>query len=123
MDAATFSASSDLLIEQLLSAKLNEHQIEIGISSQAGLTTADLTWDEYNTEHILLLRYHKDGHFDLYYSYYDDDRGSYISLVHELSEEQTRSLPEGLAPVMAQVLTADRPIVIRENQLNSNKRR
>ncbi|PZR29158.1 MAG: hypothetical protein DI535_03855 [Citrobacter freundii] len=121
MDAATLSASSDQLIEQLLSAKLNEDEIVIGISWQNGITTAVLTWDEYNNEQILSLRYYKEGYFDLYYSYYDDGRGSYVSLVHDLNKDQISSLPEGLAAVMAQALVADQPIIISKNQLNSSQ--
>lgn len=117
MDATILSASSDLLIEQLLSAKLNDDEIAIGLSSKSGTITADLLWDEYNTEQMLSLRYHEDGHFDLFYSYYDDDKEGYVTVVHDLNDDQIHSLPDGLAPVMARALATGKPISVRGNQL------
>lgn len=121
MDIQTLSEFSDSLIEQLLSTKFSDRQLEIGITRHDSMTTADLTWNEYDTDQILSLRYHRDGHFDLFYHYYDDEQEGYISLVHDLDVEQTCRLPEGLATVMAKALIDDRPLSINDRQLSSSQ--
>jgi hypothetical protein len=109
-----FSGQVPKLIELLLSKIIHEQEVEIGISSDAGMLSSCITYDFYDKNNRLELFLLENGSFriDLSLGMFDLKEYSHI-----LNPVQTKLIPEGLKNQMLKALKKEDPITVTANML------
>lgn len=79
-----------------------------------------VTMNEYDSDTELSIRYHGGDHYDLYFTYYDDDKGNYISVTHRYTPEETAGLPQGLLQLLQRTFATKESQKADGNTLNKS---
>jgi hypothetical protein len=91
------------LIEKFITEVLSKEFVEIQFDYFEQDQWSVITTHQYEEDREISLRMHLNDYYDLYFGYYDD-RDDFIEIVHPLTEEEKKILPERLIKVMKKVL-------------------
>jgi hypothetical protein len=91
------------LIEKFITELLSKEFLDIQFDYFEQDQWAAITTHQYEEDREISLRVHLNDYYDLYFGYYDD-QDDFIEIVHPLTEEEKKILPERLIKVMNKVL-------------------
>lgn len=91
------------VIEKLITEVLSKDAVEIQFDFFEQDQWAIITTHQYEEDREISLRMHLNDYYDLYFGYYDD-QDEFIEIIHPLTEDEKKILPEKLIKVMKKVL-------------------
>jgi hypothetical protein len=105
------------VIEKLITEILSKEVIEIYFDILEGDQWSIVTSHQYEEDKEISVRLHLNDYYDLYFGYYNDE-DEFIEIVHPLTEEEKKILPERLKKVMKKVLDDEQGMRIPNNFLS-----
>jgi len=105
------------MIEKLVSSVVSKDPVEIRFDFADGDQWAVITMYEYEEDKEVSIRLHLNDHYDLYFGYYDDE-DEFFEIIHVLTDEEKKILPEGLKKLMKNVLDKEEGMRIPGNFLS-----
>jgi hypothetical protein len=91
------------VIEKFITEVLSKDFLDIQFDYFGQDQWSVITSHQYEEDREISLRIHLNDYYDLYFGYYDD-QDEFIEIVHPLTEEEKKILPERLIKVMKKVL-------------------
>ncbi len=91
------------LIEKFITEVLSKDFVDIQFDYFEQDQWAVITTHQYEEDREISLRMHLNDYYDLHFGYYDD-QDDFVEIVHPLTEEEKKILPERLIKVMKKVL-------------------
>ena len=91
------------MIEKLVAFAISKDPVEIRFDFLDEDQWAIISMHIYEEDKEISLRLHLNDFYDLYFGYYDDD-DEFFEIIHPLTEEEKKILPEGLKKIMKHVL-------------------
>jgi hypothetical protein len=91
------------VIEKLITEVLSKDAVEIQFDFLEQDQWSIITTHQYEEDREISIRMHLNDYYDLYFGYYDD-QDEFIEIIHPLTEEEKKILPERLIKVMKKVL-------------------
>lgn len=105
------------LVEFLMTSLLMEDEIEIGLfSNPDGTHGSMVTYDVYNDDKVLSIRYKNDTSFELHIEL-ENDEGELRAFDHALSEREVDVIPEGLQILMKKAFDTNDAMVWKPNTI------
>lgn len=104
------------MIEKLLTWAFDSDPIEIRFDFLDEDQWAILSMHIYEEDKEISLRLHLNDVYDLYFGYYDDE-DEFHEIIHPLTEEEKKILPDGLRKLMKNVLDKEEGMRIPGNIL------
>jgi hypothetical protein len=108
------------MIERLVTWVVSQDHIEIHHDFQDDDQWAIVSMHIYEEDQQISLRLHPGDNYDLYFGYYDDE-DEFFEIIHALTEEEKKILPDGLKKVMLSVLSKEEGMRIPGNFLSPKK--
>jgi len=105
------------LIERLVTWVVNEDPVEIHFDFLGNDQWAIVSMHIYEEDQQISIRLHSDDRYDLYFGYYDDD-DEFFEIIHTLTEEEKKILPDSLQKLMKSVLDKEEGLRIPGNFLS-----
>ena len=105
------------MIEKLVSWVVSQDPVEIRFDFADADQWAVITMYEYEEDKEVSIRLHLNDHYDLYFGYYDDE-DEFFEIIHPLTKEEKKILPEGLKKLMKNVLDKEEGMRIPGNFLS-----
>ncbi|MES2329321.1 MAG: hypothetical protein V4539_06925 [Bacteroidota bacterium] len=105
------------MIEKLVRWVVSQDPVEIHHDFTDDDQWAIVSMHIYEEDQEISLRLHPDGLYDLYFGYYDDE-DEFFEIIHVLTEEEKKILPDGLKKVMLSVLAKEEGMRIPGNFLS-----
>ena len=105
------------VIEKLITEILAKDFIEIHFDILEDDQWSIITTHQYEEDREISVRLHLNDYYDLYFGYYNDE-DEFIEIVHPLTEEEKKILPERLKKVMKKVLDDEQGMRIPNNFLS-----
>ena len=105
------------IIEKLITEVLSKDPVEINFDFLGKDQWSIITTHQYVEDKEISLRLHPNDYYDLYFGYYDD-KDEFFEIVHPLTEEEKKILPERLKKVMKKVLDDEQGMRIANNFLS-----
>lgn len=91
------------MIEKLVAFVISKDPVEIRFDFLDEDQWAIISMHIYEEDKEISLRLHLNDFYDLYFGYYDD-QDDFFEIIHPLTEEEKKILPEGLKKIMKHVL-------------------
>ncbi|MCK9403533.1 MAG: hypothetical protein M0Q26_09045 [Chitinophagaceae bacterium] len=91
------------MIEKLVAFVISKDPVEIRFDFLDEDQWAIISMHIYEEDKEISLRLHLNDFYDLYFGYYDD-QDEFFEIIHPLTEEEKKILPEGLKKIMKHVL-------------------
>ena len=105
------------MIEKLIAWVVSKDPVEIRFDFQDGDQWSIITMHIYEEDKEIALRLHINDQYDLYFGYYDDD-DEFFEIIHPLTGEEKKLIPEGLKKVMKKVLADEEGMRLSGNFLS-----
>ena len=105
------------MIEKLVTWVVSQDPVEIRFDFQDNDQWAVVTMHIYEEDKEIALRLHTHDLYDLYFGYYDD-KDEFFEIIHTLTEEEKKIIPEGLKKVMKKVLSDEEGMRLPGNFLS-----
>lgn len=105
------------MIERLVTFVVSQDHIEIHHDYQDEDQWAIVSMHIYEEDQEISLRLHPGDNYDLYFGYYDDE-DEFFEIIHPLTEEEKKILPDGLKKVMLSVLAKEEGMRLPGNFLS-----
>ena len=105
------------LIEKLVSFVISKDPVEILFNFEDDDQWAIISMHVYEEDNEISLRLHLNNFYDLFFGYYDDE-DEFFEIVHPLTDEEKKILPEGLKKLMKNVLDNEKGMRISGNFLS-----
>ncbi|MDB5211246.1 MAG: hypothetical protein JWQ30_2073 [Sediminibacterium sp.] len=105
------------MIEKLVRWVVSQDPVEIHHDFTDDDQWAIVSMHIYEEDQEISLRLHPGGLYDLYFGYYDDE-DEFFEIIHVLTEEEKKILPDGLKKVMLSVLAKEEGMRIPGNFLS-----
>jgi len=99
------------LIERLVTWVVNEDPVEIHFDFLDNDQWAIISMHIYEEDQQISIRLHTADRYDLYFGYYDDE-DEFFEIIHTLTEEEKKILPDSLKKLMKSVLDKEEGIRI-----------
>lgn len=111
-----FNKIAPKLTEFLILSVLNDDEIDIGTFGDEKTEGACITYDVYNTDKMLSLKYGKNSNWGIELILYDWE-GEEKKYFYPINGEEIKVIPEGLSIIMTEVAKKGRGKVIRVSAL------
>ena len=105
------------MIEKLVAWVISKDPVEIRFDFQDDDQWSIITMHVYEEDKEISLRLHLNDFYDLYFGYYDDE-DEFFEIIHPLTEEEKKIIPEGLKKVMKKVLADEEGMRLSGNFLS-----
>ena len=105
------------MIEKLVAWVISKDPVEIRFDFQDNDQWSIITMHVYEEDKEISLRLHMNDFYDLYFGYYDDE-DEFFEIIHPLTEEEKKIIPEGLKKVMKKVLADEEGMRLSGNFLS-----
>jgi len=105
------------MIEKLVTWVVSQDPVEIRFDFQDNDQWAVVTMHIYEEDKEIALRLHANDQYNLYFGYYDDE-DEFFEIIHALTEEEKKIIPEGLKKVMKKVLSDEEGMRLPGNFLS-----
>ena len=105
------------MIEKLVAWVISKDPVEIRFDFQDNDQWSIITMHVYEEDKEISLRLHLNDFYDLYFGYYDDE-DEFFEIIHPLTEEEKKIIPEGLKKVMKKVLADEEGMRLAGNFLS-----
>ena len=99
------------MIERLVKWVLSNEPVEIRFDCLDNDQWSIITMHQYEEDKELSLRLHLKDFYDLYFGYYDDE-DEFFEIIHTLTEEEKKIIPDMLKKLMKRVLDDEKDIRI-----------
>lgn len=113
-----FYSCAPKLTEQLILYILENDHFEIGLSWNYSERWSHISYDQWDTDKILSLRFSLKEEFDLFFSFYTDD--GYQEISYPLNQEEIEMVPQGLRVLMQQVVISKEAKAVSKNTLRQS---
>ncbi len=94
------------MIEKLVTWVVSQDPVEIHHDFTDDDQWAIISMHNYEDDQETSLRVHPDDKYDLYFGYYDDE-DEFFEIIHVLTEEEKKILPDALRKLMLSVLAKE----------------
>jgi hypothetical protein len=105
------------LIERLVRWVVNEDPVEIHFDFLGNDQWAIISMHIYEEDQEISIRLHSGDKYDLYFGYYDEE-DEFYEIIHPLTEEEKKILPDALKKLMRSVLDKEEGMRIPGNFLS-----
>jgi hypothetical protein len=105
------------LIERLVRWVVNEDPVEIHFDFLGNDQWAIISMHIYEEDQEISIRLHSGDKYDLYFGYYDEE-DEFYEIIHPLTEDEIKILPDGLKKLMKSVLDKEEGMRIPGNFLS-----
>lgn len=105
------------MIEKLVAWVISKDPVEIRFDFQDNDQWSIITMHVYEEDKEISLRLHLNDFYDLYFGYYDDE-DEFFEIIHPLTEDEKKIIPEGLKKVMKKVLADEEGMRLSGNFLS-----
>ena len=105
------------MIEKLVTWVISQDKADIHFDFADEDQWAIISMHIYEEDKEISLRLHINDVYDLYFGYYDDD-DEFFEIVHVLTEEEKKIIPEALRKLMKHVLDKEEGVRIPSNFLS-----
>jgi hypothetical protein len=94
------------MIEKLVTWVVSQDPVEIHYDFTDDDQWAIISMHIYEEDQEISIRLHPDNVYDLYFGYYDEE-DEFFEIIHLLTEEEKKILPDGLNKIMHSVLSKE----------------
>jgi hypothetical protein len=115
-----FPDHTPAITQLLIQCITADGELGTGFAVQGKKSWALVTMNEYDGDTELSIRYHGGDHYDLYFSYYDDDKENYVSVTHAYTPEEIAGLPQGLLQLLQRTFATEESQTANGNTLNNS---
>ena len=105
------------MIEKLVAWVISKDPVEVRFDFLEQDQWSIITMHIYDEDKEISLRLHTGDNYDLYFGYYDDE-DDFFEIIHPLTEEDKKVIPEGLKKVMKKVLDDEQGMRLSGNFLS-----
>ncbi|MES2005225.1 MAG: hypothetical protein V4450_11955 [Bacteroidota bacterium] len=105
------------MIERLVTWAVSTESVEIHFDYQDNDQWAIVSMHVYEEDKEISLRLHNNGLYDLYFGYYDDE-DEFFEIIHQLTDEEKKIIPEALQKLMQHVVDKEEGVRIPGNFLS-----
>ncbi|MEN9686055.1 MAG: hypothetical protein RLZZ28_1841 [Bacteroidota bacterium] len=106
------------ILEKLISWAISQNPVEIRFDFQDADQWAIITMYVYEEDQEISLRLHMNEQYDLFFGYYDEE-DEFFEVIHQLTEEEKKIIPEALKKIMKKVLADEEGMRLSGNFLSN----
>ena len=109
------------IIEKLVTNLLGESHIEVRFDYLEQDQWAVVSYNEYEEDKEFSLRLYPNNVYDLLVGYYDDE-DEFFEIIHQLTEAEIESIPDGLKKIMTKVVNDEQGLRVASNLLTARRK-